>query len=152
MQVSLKIYVIEQSLIMNCHYERCCYKDSYHAEANSLINCFSMWSDYWKQGFANIQYCIFLLAWNPDLCPKYAMLDYDNAEIASVEEVFSDIQVFYVIFIGTSLGTGNCSSDTVVSHTSSYLIWFDNLPKNFAKFILTCAINLQELESNKAVK
>ena len=32
MQVSLKIYVIKQSLIVNCLYESFYYKDSYHAE------------------------------------------------------------------------------------------------------------------------
>ena len=39
MQVSLKIYVTEQSLIIDCHYERFCYKNSYHAETSSLIYC-----------------------------------------------------------------------------------------------------------------
>ena len=94
MRVSLKICVIEQSLIINCHYESFCYKDSYNAETSSLINCFSTLFEYWQQGFGNIQYCIFLLAWNPDVCPKYTMVDYDNAEIANLEEVFPDIQVF----------------------------------------------------------
>ena len=98
MQVSLKICVIEQSLIINCHYESFCYKDSYHAETSSLINCFSTLFEYWQQGFGNIQYCIFLLAWNPDVCPKYTMVDYDNAEIANLEEVFLDIQVFLCDF------------------------------------------------------
>ena len=95
-----------------------------------------------------MQYCIFLLAWNPDVCPKYAMVDYDNAEIASLEEVFPDIQVFLWFSLWEVLAqvTG---AGTVVSHYSSYLIWFDNLPKYFSKFILTSAINLQELELNK---
>ena len=38
---------------------------------------------------------------------------------------------------------------TVVSNYSSYLTCFDNLPKNFSKFILTSAINLQEFELSK---
>ena len=39
-------------------------------------------------------------------------VDYDNAEIASLEEVFPDIQVFYVIFIVSSRGTGNWIGDS----------------------------------------
>ena len=45
-----------------------------------------------------MQYCIFLLAWNPDVCPKYAMVDYDNAEIASLEKASRDIQIFLCDF------------------------------------------------------
>ena len=40
----------------------------------------------------------------------WSLLNYDHAEIASLEEVFPDIQVFYVILIVSSLGTGNWSS------------------------------------------
>ena len=108
----------------------------------AFSTCFA----YWEQGFGNIQHCIFLLAWNPDACPKYAMVDYDNAEIASLKEVFPDSQVFFMWFSVLEQVTGAVA---FVSHYSSYLIWFDNLPKNFSKFILTSAINLQEFELNK---
>ena len=35
------------------------------------------------------------------------MVDYDNAEITSLEEVFPNIQFFYATFIGSSFGIGN---------------------------------------------
>ena len=44
------------------------------------------------------------------------MVDYDNVEIASSEEVFPDIQDFYVIFIESNLGTGNYSSDIYLAY------------------------------------
>ena len=37
-------------------------------------------------------------ACNQDVCLKYAMVDYDNTEIASLEEVFSDIPAFFCDF------------------------------------------------------
>ena len=77
------------------------------------------------------------------------MVDYDNAEIASLEEVFTDIQVFFMWFSSWAVLPQVTVAAIVVLHTISYLIWFDNLPKNFAKFIWTCAINLQEFELNK---
>ena len=92
-----------------------------------------------------------MLAWNPDVCPKYAMADYDNAEIASLEEVFPDIQVFFMWFSSWAVLAQVTGAAIVVSHTSSYLIWFDNLPKNFSKFIITSAINLQKVELNKGL-
>ena len=51
-------------------------------------------------------------ACNQDVYLKYAMVDNDNTEIASSEEVFPDIPAFLCDFTGSSLGTGNCSSDS----------------------------------------
>ena len=36
----------------------------------------------------------FLLGWNLLVIPKYGMVDYDIAEIAALEAVFSDIKVY----------------------------------------------------------
>ena len=83
------------------------------------------------------------------MCPKYTKVDYDNTEIASLEEVFPDIQVFFMWFSSWAVLAQVTGAATVASHTSSYLIWFDNLPKNFSKFIITSAINLQKFELNK---
>ena len=85
------------------------------------------------------------------MCPKYTMVDYDNTEIASLEEVFPDIQVFFMWFSSWAVLAQVTGAATVASHTSSYLIWFDNLPKNFSKFIITSAINLQKVELNKGL-
>ena len=38
MQVFPKIYVIKQSLFINCHCESFSYKDTYHAETSSLMS------------------------------------------------------------------------------------------------------------------
>ena len=45
----------------------------------------------------------FILEWNPGVCPKYAMVDYDNAETTSLEEVFPDIQVFLCDFLSRAV-------------------------------------------------
>lgn len=44
----------------------------------------------------------FILEWNPE-CLKYAIVDYDNAEITSLEEVFPDIQVFLCDFLSRAV-------------------------------------------------
>ena len=77
------------------------------------------------------------------------MVDYDNAESASLEEAFPDIQVFFMWFSSWAVLAQATGAVTVVSNYSSYLTYFDNLPNNFSKFILISAINLQEFELSK---
>ena len=36
--------------------------------------------------------------WNPDIKPKYGMVDFDGAEIISMERVFEDVKVFICDF------------------------------------------------------
>ena len=47
-----------------------------------------------------------ILEWNPNFEPKYGMVDFDTAEIISMEAVFPEIDIFCVIFTGSSHGTG----------------------------------------------
>jgi len=42
--------------------------------------------------------CFWFLEWNPNVSPKYAMVDYDNAEILDFETVFPNMLVYLCDF------------------------------------------------------
>ena len=47
------------------------------------------------------------IGWNPDIAPRYAMVDFDSTEIMSLEAVFPEIAIYFcVIFTENKLGIG----------------------------------------------
>ena len=58
-----------------------------------VLTCFgncSLWSEN-CYAFQNLD-------WNPNVSPKYGMVDFDSGEVLSVEIIFPGIQVFLCVF------------------------------------------------------
>ena len=48
---------------------------------------------------SKVYFCFLSITeWNPDTIPKFAMVDFDNAEIISLERVFPTIKIFLCDF------------------------------------------------------
>ena len=48
---------------------------------------------------SKVYFCFLpITEWNPDTIPKFAMVDFNNAEIISLERVFPTIKIFLCDF------------------------------------------------------
>ena len=50
------------------------------------------------------------LDWNPNIAPKYWMVDFNTAEILSLENIIHILECFYLIFTQSSHGIGITNS------------------------------------------